>query len=125
ARVVQVAVIEALLLAVCGSALALVVLKATSHVMALWLPPLFSKYAVPVFATRVLVFSAALAAFSAAVAGVIPGWRSSRVDVQAVLQRGGRTQAGPLRGTSSMLAAEIAVSLVLVACAAFTGRSLV
>jgi putative ABC transport system permease protein len=125
-RVIQAAVIEALLLAVSGCAVALVVLQAGNHAIAAWLPPLFSKYAAPVFATRVLVFSSALAALSAVVAGVWPGWRAARVDVLSVLQRGiGRTGTPPLRGSASMLAGEIAVSMVLVACASLTGRSLI
>jgi predicted permease len=125
-RVIQAAVAEALLLSIAGSALALMVLKLSDHVIAAWLPPLFSKYAAPVFASRVLLFSVTLAVISAVVAGVLPGWRSARVDVLSVLQRGGgRVGAGRLRGSSSVLAGEIAVSLVLVACAAITGRNLV
>jgi putative ABC transport system permease protein len=125
-RIVQSGVVEALLLAVLGSAVALVVLRLASGAMNTWLPRIFSSYAAPVFETRVLVFSTALATLSALVAGVLPGWRSSRVDVLAVLQRGTeRAGSGPLRGGSTVLAIEIAVSMVLVACAALTGRSLV
>ena len=126
ARVMQAAVIEALFLAGVGCAAALAVLAASNQLIAAWLPPLFSKYAAPVFASRIMIFAAALASVSAIVAGVLPGWRSSRVDVLSVLQRGtGRAGSGRLRGGATILAAEVAVSLVLVSCAALTARSLI
>ena len=126
ARVMQAAVIEALFLAGVGCAAALAVLAASNQLIAAWLPPLFSKYAAPVFASRIMIFSAALASVSAIVAGVLPGWRSSRVDVLSILQRGtGRAGSGRLRGGATILAAEVAVSLVLVSCAALTARSLI
>ena len=59
------------------------------------MPLLFSKYAAPVLSTRVLVFTTLIATTSAAVAGVLPGWRSARVDVMAILHRGAGTQWDP------------------------------
>jgi predicted permease len=124
-RVVRGALVEALILALAGSAAALTVLKLSDHAIAAWTPLLFSKYAAPVLSLRVLVFTTLLATTSAVVAGVVPGWRAARVDVLSILQRGtGRIGAGPLRGSATMLAAEVAASLVLVTCAALAGRDL-
>jgi putative ABC transport system permease protein len=125
-RLVQSAVIEAVLLAVIGTTLALAVLRLADQAIASWLPATFSRYAAPVFASRVLIFSVLLATGSALIAGILPGWRSARVDVLAVLQRGtGRAGSGRLRGSGALLAVEIAVSTLLVACAVLTGRTLV
>jgi predicted permease len=124
-RIMRSAVIEALILSIAGGVTALVVLQLGNAAVAAWLPPLFSKYAAPVLAGRVMVFSIALAILCAVTAGVLPGWRASRVDVLSVLQRGGRSGTARLRGSGALLAAEIAVSVTLVACAALTGRSLV
>lgn len=125
-RVIRGAVIEALTLALAGSVVALLALRASDHAIAAWLPPLFSKYAAPVLSARVIVFTALLATASAVVAGVVPGWRAARVDVLSVLQRGaGRIGAGRQRGSGAILGMEIAVSLLLVACATLAGRSLI
>src|SRR5262249_54107460 len=68
-RLTRTAVIEALVLSFAGSLLALVVLRSADGVLGAWLPPIFSKYSAPVFASRVLVFSVLLASASAVVAG--------------------------------------------------------
>ena len=124
-RVIRAAIIEALMLATAGSAAALLTLRLGEHLVAAWLPLLFSKYASPVLSLRVLIFTAILAAASACVSGALPGWRTARVDVLSILQRGAaRIGAGRLRGSSAILGAEVALSLILVACATIAGRSL-
>ena len=125
-RVVQTAVAEALVLSLLGCAVAVGVLMAANQALLAWLPPIFSTHATPALNVRPLVFSVALAAIGAVAAGAFPGWLASRLDVLAVLQRGDlRAGAGRLRGGSAVLAAEMAVTVVLVGCAMFTGRSLV
>ncbi len=123
-RLIQAALAEALLLAASGCALALVVIRMSHEAMARWLPPVFASYVAPVFETRVLLFSLAIATASALVAGVLPGWRASRVDLLSVLQRGARAGSGRLRGSGALLAIEIALSTVLVLGAVLMGRTL-
>jgi hypothetical protein len=108
-----------------GSALALLVLNATATAFESILPTTFTSYVVPVFDIRVLLFAMIVAATSAAVAGIVPAWRASRVDLVSVLQRGtNRAGSGRLRGSASLLAIEIGFSTVLVMGAILMGRTL-
>ena len=123
-RLIRAALVEALLLAASGCALALVVIRLSNGAMSRWLPPVFASYVAPVFETRVLLFSLGIATASALVAAVLPGWRASRVDLLSVLQRGARSGSGRLRGSGALLAIEIALSTVLVLGAILMGRTL-
>jgi predicted permease len=126
ARVIRSALIEAFVLAIAGAGIALATLRASDRAIAAWLPPLFSSYASPVWEPRILVFMVLLVAMSTVVAGVLPGWRAARVDALTVLQRGtGRPGSGRLRGSSTILAVEVACSVVLVACASLATRNLI
>ena len=126
ARVVGAAVAEAVILAFAGSVVAIIALRLADHAIAAWLPPLFSKYAAPVLERRALVFTTVVATASAVIAGAWPGWRASRVDVSAVIQRGhNRVQTRRLAGSGAILCVEIGLCFVLVACATLAGRNLV
>lgn len=62
----------------------------------------------------VLSFTVALIALSTLVFGLIPGLRAARgADLSGTLQQGGRGRIGGTRGRGALLAAEVAVSLVL------------
>jgi predicted permease len=123
-RLMKAALAEALLLAGSGAALAIVVIQLAHEGMSLWLPPVFASYGAPVLETRLLLFSLAAATVSALAAGALPGWRTSRVDLLAVLQRDSRAGSGRLRGSGPLLVIEIALSTVLVLGAVLMGRTL-
>ena len=73
---------------------------------------------------RVLAFTAAIAALTGVLFGIVPALQSSRTDLQAVLKEGGRDSrvgGGWLRRV--LVAGEIAASVVLVAAAMLLARS--
>jgi predicted permease len=124
-RLIQEALAESLVLAVAGCVIALIVLGLTQDAMLRWLPPTFSSYVAPVFEARVLMVSLALATASAMIAGLLPGWRASHVDLLPVLQHGSnRVGSGRLRGGGALLAVEVTLATVLVLGAVMMGRTL-
>jgi predicted permease len=124
-RLVRVGLIESMLLSVAGGVVALLVMSWSDAAFRAVLPPLFSRYAVDTSDARVLVFALLVAAACTAAAGAYPSWRMSRVDVLPLLQSGaGPWRSGRLRGSGGLLVVEAALSVMLVAGTAMTGRSL-
>lgn len=124
-RLLWIAVLEAGLVALAGAVVGALVVGWTSSALRAALPPVFSRYAAPVTDLRVLGFTLAVAVACAILAGLVPAWRLSRVDVIQILQRSGATARGRrLRMGWGFLAAEAALSVVLVTGALVTGRSL-
>ncbi len=75
---------------------------------------------------RVLAFTLGLALITGLLAGVVPAWRVTRVDLQQELKQGSRGSAGG-KGTrlrSVLVVAEIALALVLTSGAVLMVRSL-
>lgn len=66
---------------------------------------------------RVLLFTASLAISSVLLFGVAPSFRSSRVDLAASVRAAGRSIAAGARLGVSMIVAQVALSLVLIASA--------
>lgn len=73
---------------------------------------------------RVLLFTVALAVSSILVFGVAPSLRSSRVDLAASVRAAGRSISGGARLGSSMIVAQVALSLVLLASALTLGHGI-
>jgi hypothetical protein len=73
----------------------------------------------------VVLFTIAVAASSAMVVAMIPAWRLTRVDAMSILRAGGRGIGRRRFGGRALVAMEAALSVLLVAAAAATGRSLV
>ncbi|MGD8329241.1 MAG: ABC transporter permease [Acidobacteriota bacterium] len=76
---------------------------------------------------RVFGFAFLMAVAAGVIAGGIPAWRASRGDLVAVLKEGGRSGDGGGSGQylrSSLVVAQVAVSLVLMVAAALFLRSL-
>jgi predicted permease len=73
----------------------------------------------------VLAVTAAVALLSGLVVGLVPALRLSRVRIGAALSRASRTQGAPLsrRGGQILIAAEVALTIVVVAGAALLVRS--
>ncbi|HLK20204.1 MAG TPA: ABC transporter permease [Bryobacteraceae bacterium] len=77
---------------------------------------------------RVLWFTFAMSLASALFFGLVPAFRISRSDLNESLREGGRGMAGALRASfarSSLLIAEVALSMVLLAGAGLMVRSLI
>ena len=70
---------------------------------------------------RTFVVTAALAVAATVLFGMVPAWRASRQSVTAGLRQGGRlTSQGRQRGRAVLAAAQIALTLTLLACAGQT-----
>ncbi len=124
-RLIRGALIEALCLAVAGGAVAALVLVLVRHGLEQVLPAVFSRYSAGLADLRVMLALVGCAVLGAAIAGVAPGLRAGRVDVLAALQQhAGRGSARRIGGRSLLLV-EAAVSVLLVAGAAATSRSLI
>lgn len=124
-RLLSAAFIEASLLSLCGAVIGLATFAAVSTALRSVLPPIFSRYAATVAEPRVMLFTSGIAAFSALAVAAIPAWRLSRVDAMAILRHSGRGVHGRRLGGRALVAVEAALSVLLVAAAAATGRSLV
>lgn len=74
-----------------------------------------------------LLFTAAVAIFTALLCGLAPGWKASRVDLHEALKSGGRASvgAGGQRLAKTLVAAGMALSLVLLAGAGLLLESVV
>lgn len=126
ARVMRGAVLEALLLSVAGAAVGIGAMAWSNQALRTLLPTVFVSYSEAWYDPRVVGFSVLAATACALLAGLLPGLRLSKVDVLPVLKAvDGRTQAGRLRGGTSLLIVEAAIGVVLVTGAAMTARSLI
>ena len=123
-RLMLAGIAEALVLALAGSVVALIVLGLTNSALQQVLPPVFSRYSAGLADGRVLAAVLLFATLGALIAGIVPGWRSGRVDVLAVLQQGGRG-ASRRAGGRSLLVVETAIGVLFVAGAVATSRNLI
>ncbi|HTK28085.1 MAG TPA: ADOP family duplicated permease [Vicinamibacterales bacterium] len=125
-RIVRQLLTEALVLAAIGAAAAVGLAYAGVRLLlALGASKLPRLEAVP-FDGRVLGFALGILVFSGLAMGVVPAWRLARADIRALVNESGRgAMAG--RGTSrlmaSMIAAEIALAIALVAGAGWLVQS--
>jgi putative ABC transport system permease protein len=126
-RVGRPLLIEALLLSALGGALGLAA--------AIWLQGVLSSVPVPPangtidirFDYRMVLFSILAALGTGCLFGLLPSWRSAATNVATALREAGRTQSSGgrslLRGT--LVAAQVALSVVLVVATALLARSFV
>ena len=85
----------------------------------LMLPALRTSIAMPLTLDwRVVLFAASLSAIAAAVFGVLPALRGSRVDAGASLKSGGRSSSGRSRLRSALVVGQVACSVLLVVLSA-------
>jgi len=127
-RIVRQVFIENLLIALAGGSVALTLTFWTASTLAAFLPPTTLPLTVNghVDAT-VFVATLLVSGFTAVVAGIVPAWRASNLSPIAVLKENGLgTSGGPAKSrlTSSLVIAQIALSLLLLACAGVFVRSL-
>jgi putative ABC transport system permease protein len=125
-RLVTTVLCESVIVCLAGAAVALAALGLTGRFLSRVLPPLFVRYAEGVADYRILGVALGAALLCAVLAGVVPAWRQTRVDVVAALQlgsRGGRRVRR--RGGRGLLVLETALGTLLVLGSAMTLRSFV
>ncbi len=125
ARLVRQLVVESLVLALAGGIAALLVALWGGSAVRAYLLPKAVGAAAPVFDLRILAFTAAVSILAGLLAGSAPAWHSSRTDISLALRSGGRDVTrtrGLLRST--LLATQVALTLVLLVGAGLFVRSL-
>ena len=127
ARVVRQLLTESGVLAVAGVALGLCFAVASFGYLARLIPGSFPDGTVPSIDWRVLAFTASLALATVLLFGAGPAWATARSSVNATLNkgagRGGTARGNRLRNT--LVVAEIALTVVLLAAAGLLLRSYV
>jgi putative ABC transport system permease protein len=129
-RLIRMLVAESLLLSVAGAAMGLWFADAAVTAV---MPYLSSNATQPadlrvVLDSRLLAFTVLLALASGVASGLIPAWRASRVSPQVSLAssaRGGLHSRRAARSMRFLVAAQVALSLVLVAGASVMVRSFI
>lgn len=123
-RLVASAFTESLVLALAGAVVSLIVLELMNSIIHQTLPLVFSRFSANLAEPRVLLTTFACAMFAAAVAALAPALRSRRFALGSALHEGARGSSRRAGGRS-MIVAETAISVLLVAGAAATVRNLV
>jgi predicted permease len=126
-RLVRQLLIENLMVAIAGGAAGLLLARWTSGMLTLFVPP--TPYPIAFDAAlngRVIAFSLALTLFTAIVSGLLPALRGSRSDVAVALKASAPASLGGGRGRlrQALVVAQVALSLLLLVCAALFLRSL-
>ena len=120
--------VENVLIALGGGALALVATNWTARGMAAFLPPTTLPLAMSgSLDRRVLVVTIAVSLLTAVLSGLIPAWRISHLAPASVLKDEGLSTSGGLnksRLASGLVMAQVALSLLLLVCAGLFVRSL-
>jgi predicted permease len=115
-RLVRSVLLEQLLLASCGAALGVAFAELSLRLFVTTAPISLPRAQEVSIDGRVLAFSAAIAVLSAFAVAMLPAWRLGRGDLEAVLRSGGRTSdAGAQRVRKTLLMAQVALSVMLLA----------
>ena len=127
-RLVRQLLVESLLLALAGGALAMLLTVWTAGTLASFIPPTSLPIALNGRMDRSVVIATFVISFlTAVIFGVLPTLRTSRLaPVEVLKEEGGSVTAGlhKSRLASALVAAQIALSLVLLICAGLFIRSL-
>jgi predicted permease len=126
-RVLRQMLVENLMLAAAGGTAGLIVAGWTSGMMRLFVPP--TPYPIALggaVSPRVVACGVALTALTAILSGLVPAVRGSRADVADALKASAPTTVGGGRGRlrQALVVAQVALSLLLLVCAALCVRSL-
>jgi len=125
-RIVRQLFTESLVIALSGTVLGIFVAWKSLAFLIAWLPPFsFPAESVIEMNIPVLLFSASLAFVTAIVFGIAPALQLSRPDVARVVQSSTRRVMGSLHGKrthSAMVAAQIALTLLMLTAAAAAGK---
>jgi predicted permease len=127
ARLMRQALAESIVLTVAGVALGLAVAMGTAPLLLSYLPTLLGTQIQPSFRGPVLLFVTVVAVLCSLLCGLVPAWHRTRPGWFNALQEGGRSGTGNLmhqRARSSLVVAQIALSLLLLAGAGLLLSSL-
>jgi macrolide transport system ATP-binding/permease protein len=127
-RLIRQLLVENLMLAAAGGVAGIVLARWTSGLLALLVPP--TPYPLGFHASvsaRVVVFAIAMTCVTAIVSGLLPALRGSRSDLAVALKASAPANGGGGRGRlrQALVVAQVALSLLLLVCAALFLRSLV
>jgi predicted permease len=125
-RLIRQTLAEAVILALCGTAVGLLLAYAGVRALAAVVPERIGG-AIPIsMDAYVLLFTAAAGVLSGLLFAIAPAWQASRVDRYAALKEGSRGGAGQVRQRlrSALVAGEVALAMVLLAGAGLFLRSL-
>ena len=116
---------ESLVLGVLGGAAGIVLAWLVLAVLKAGAPADLPRIQEVAVDSTVLLFGLAVSLLTAAVFGLVPALRASRLPVRAVLAGGGRgfTGPGPGRLGRTLIAAEVAVAVVLIVAAGLMART--
>ncbi|HSY01328.1 MAG TPA: ABC transporter permease [Acidobacteriaceae bacterium] len=126
-RLVQQVLMESLLLSAAGAVLGIAATPWLSRLLQALMPP--GQLSLTIGSgldARVLFFTAGICVITTVAAGVVPALQSSRVDMNAKMNEGGRTGVaarGHHRLRSALVASEVALALVALVCAGLLVRS--
>jgi predicted permease len=126
-RLLRQALVESIVLTIAGVALGFVVAMATAPLLLHYLPNLLGTQIQLSFRGPVLFFVTGIAVFCSLLCGLVPAWQRTQPGWFNALQEGGRSGTGSLvhqRARSSLVVAQIALSLLLLAGAGLLLSSL-
>jgi ABC-type lipoprotein release transport system permease subunit len=115
-RLLRQALVESIVLTVAGVALGFVVAMATAPLLLRYLPDMLGTQIQPSFRGPVLLFVTGVAVLCSLLCGLVPAWQRTQPGWFNALQEGGRSGTGSLvqqRARSSLVVAQIALSLLL------------
>jgi putative ABC transport system permease protein len=114
-RLLRQLLVESILLAAFGGAAGILLATFLIKAVNSSLPPNLLPVPEVTLDSTVLLFAVALTAFTGLVFGLLPAWRTSRVDVNEALKVGGRDSRGVARSTvrNALAAVEIGLATVL------------
>ena len=118
--------LETLIIGSVAAALAVTATALTFDMLLREVPPAAYARAIIGVDTRVAAFSLVLGVAGGVLFAVVPAWRSSRLDVQAVIRRANhRLRTERHRAGRSMIAAQVALAILLVVGAVTAARNLI
>jgi putative ABC transport system permease protein len=126
-RLLRQALVESIVLTVAGVALGFVVAMATAPLLLRYLPDLLGTQIQPSFRGPVMLFVTGIAVLCSLLCGLVPAWQRTQPAWFNALQQGGRSgTSGRVhqRARSSLVVAQIALSLLLLAGAGLLLSSL-
>jgi predicted permease len=125
-RVMRPLFLETLIIGGVAAALAVAATALTFDILLREVPPAAYGRAVIGVDTRVAAFSLMLGVAGGLLFAVVPAWRASRLDVQAVIRRANhRLLTQRHRGGRSMIGAQVALAILLVVGAVTAARNLI
>ena len=126
-RLLRQALVESIVLTVAGAVLGFVVAMATVPLLVHYLPDMLGTHIQPSFRGPVLLFVAGVAVLCSLLCGMVPAWQRTQSGWFNALQESGRSGTSGLvhqRARSSLVVAQIALSLLLLAGAGLLLTSL-